>query len=177
MQCQAVGARARERERERGGTYRLRNTHTNRKCSRSASDHTKLRHSSLSVLSCCARFGTITLEPTSGCPGAETFKAARMKNDLGAGVFARSFASTLFSVGHIILLPPASVKYWNNCPLGGTLQALTSKGNCKYAIMDTTQAFSRLKVPWEICGCDIVSLDQRLNALWILDWRNKTKTD
>lgn len=52
---------------------------------------------------------------------------------LGAEVFARSFASTLLSVGHIILLPPASMEYWNNCPLRRALQPLAFKGNCKYA--------------------------------------------
>lgn len=66
-------------------------------------------------------------------------------------MFARSFGSTLLNVGHIILPPPVSMKYWNNCPLGKTPPALTFKGNCKCTINDITQAFSLFYNGGNIC--------------------------
>ena len=115
---------------------------TNRKSSRSASDHTKLRHLSLLVLSCCAHFGTIKVQPTSGCPGAdETFLSRAMKNDWAQKCLLVLLVSTLLNVGHIIPHHSLSMKYWNNYPLGKTLQAAAFKGNCKYSINDKTQAF------------------------------------
>lgn len=66
-------------------------------------------------------------------------------------MFACSFGSTLLNVGHIILPPPVSMKYWNNCPLERTVQALTFKGNCKYTINDITQRSSLFYNKGKMC--------------------------
>lgn len=108
LSSQSESRRERKREREQVKFHKAR---TNRKCSRSASDHTKLRHLSLLVLSCCVHFGTIKLQPTSGCPGAdETFLSRAMKNDRAQKCLLVLLVSTLLNVGHIIPPPVWSIE-------------------------------------------------------------------